>query len=123
MFQLHVIESSLRGQLRDGIDADAERQKENRDFLRRLMKELQCPRALEARAGVLDDNDIVGLPAELRCALRQVQNQIGLDGELPFFEFLHATVNRACFTVNEKNAHRAPSVGSCAARGRTPLTS
>ena len=85
------------------------------------MKELQCLRSLEARAGVLDDNDIVGLGAELCRALCQVQNQIGSHSELPLFELLQAAVYRVCVTVNEKNAHRAPSVGSCALRAKTSL--
>ena len=77
-------------------------------------------RSLPTRAGVLGNDDIIRLEAELLRTLRQGQNNIGADAELRFLELLQAGVHRICFAVNEKDVEGPASMGRRAVRTDFP---
>lgn len=67
-------------------------------------------RTWAGRAGVFDNDDIVGPGSELRGALCRVQNKLRADSKLPFFELTQAAVNRAAIPVDKKDAQGAMPV-------------
>ncbi len=71
-------------------------------------------------AGVLGNDDIIRLEAELPSALRQSQDDVRTDSELRFLELLHAGIHRVCIAVDEKDAEGPASVGSRAVRTDIP---
>jgi hypothetical protein len=81
---------------------------------------LQALRSFPTGAGVLGDDDIIRLGAELFRTLFLVQSDIGTDDELRFLEFLQTTFYRVCIAVDEKNAERR-GFALCALRSETSL--
>lgn len=78
----------------------------------RVIEELQCLGTLAAWTGVLDDNYIVIMSVQLFRALLQIQNKIGGNRELPFFQFLKAAIDRIGIPVNKKDPQGAGPVRS-----------
>ena len=93
---------------------------EQGDLLHRLIEELQRLRSFPVGAGVLGDDHIISLGAELLRTLRQGQNQIGADSESRLLEFFQATVNDVCIAMDKKNAERTAPVRGRAFRAQTP---
>jgi hypothetical protein len=119
---LYVVERSVRAKLSDGLAAHGSGHEQQRDFLNCLMEELHCLRPLPARGGVLCNDYIIRLVAELLRTLGQSQDQIGADYELRSLELLDAVVYDICIAVNEKDTERAPPVSDSALRTETPLS-
>jgi len=119
MFLLNVLERAFSCQFYDGFASNSGRQKNKRELLEGLMKELQHLRSLAVRTGILNDDDVIALGSELLMALCQVQNTIGTDRELRFLELLHTGSDRVRVAMNEKGAKRAASVGWRALRAYT----
>ena len=67
-------------------------------------------RTRAGRAGVFDNDDIVGPGSELRGALCRVQHKLRADSKLPFFEFTQAAVNRAAIPVDKEDVPGAMPV-------------
>jgi hypothetical protein len=83
------------------------------------MEELQRLRSFPIGAGVLGDDYIISLGAELLRTLRQGQNQIGADSESRLLELFQATFYYVRIAVDKKNAERtAPVRGTF--RAHTP---
>src|SRR5690242_10145125 len=99
----NVLETAFSCQFHDRIASKFGRQKDKRGLLQGLMKKLQYLRSLAVRTGVLNDEGVIGPGSELFRALYQVQNTIGTDRELRFLEFLHASIDRVCVTMYEKD--------------------
>ena len=84
------------------------------------MKEQNRFRRLATGIWKFDKKDVVSLGLQLFHTLRQIQDKIGSDRELPLFEFLQAIVDRVRIPVHEKNAKRARSVGLRTFGGSSP---
>ena len=84
------------------------------------MKEQNRFRRFTAGVWELDEKDVVRVGFQLFHALRKIQNKIGSDLELSFFELLQAIVDRVRIPVHEKNAKRARSVGLRTFGGSSP---
>jgi hypothetical protein len=104
MLSFNEIERPKSGKLCHGFTARSRGHEQKRDLLHCLMEELQCTRSFPAWAWILGDNHIIRVGAELRCALRQVQNYVGVDSELRFFELFQTIVHDVCIAVDEKDA-------------------
>src|SRR5277367_3601978 len=83
------------------------------------MKDLQRLRAFQTRARIFGNDHIIGLGMKLFAALRQVQNEVGVHGELGFFEFFETAVYDLCIAMDEKNAKRMAFVRHPALRAGT----
>ena len=67
-------------------------------------------RTRATRAGVFDNDDIVGPGSELRGALGRVQNKLRADSKLPFLEFTQTAVNRTQIPVDKEDVQGAMPV-------------
>jgi hypothetical protein len=71
------------------------------------------------RAGVFDDDDIVGPGSELLGTLRRVQKKLRADSKLPFFELTQTAVNRSQISVDKKDVKRSMPVDMRILRAHT----
>lgn len=106
MLALHVIESPVRGELRDGLRNHGAGYEHQGQQSRLLLQQLRDLRALSARAGKFRDHHIIFVELELFGALRERQNHVATYQEARFLQLLQAMLNGLGVAVHEKHADR-----------------
>jgi len=114
MLALEVLEGTMYGEFRQELRGGAGGYEYESALLDSLQKELQGLGTLDAGAGVLDDDDVVGGGATVARAEGQAGNGIGSDNELALFERVEAGINRGGIAMDEEDVERTAPV-----RGRS----
>lgn len=110
LMALEILEGAVGGEFGEELRAGARSQEDQSALLGGLQKELQGVGALDAGAGVLDDDDVVGGRTAMAGTMGEAGDGIVGDDKLPFFERMEAGIHRGAIAMNEKDVEGTAAV-------------
>ncbi len=105
-----VLEWTVGGEVGEKLRAGTRGQEDQSTLLDGLQKELEGMGTLNAGAGVLDDDDVVGGSAAVAGAVSKADDGIGGNDELALFQGVEAGINRGGIAMNEEDVEGAAAV-------------
>ena len=109
----NAIGGTLENERRRGFAFQAVDQKDDRDVLLHLAKNVQCLRFLPIRAGVLGHYKVKGLRTQPLGELLGSHNYFCADNEAHLFEFIQAVLNLRRETMNKEDSHKISVEPKC----------